>query len=76
MTSFLPERPCIKNKNHLSIKSPEEKNSIKHLRYILNHKWLIEVFHIYIFVMVSLNQKKLLKANIWLVSRFVTVSLI
>ena len=34
----------MKNKNHVSIKSPKEKSSIKHIKFILNDKELIQVF--------------------------------
>ena len=34
----------MENKNHVSIKSPKEKQNIKHIKYILNDKELIQVF--------------------------------
>ena len=69
----------MENKNHVSINSLEEKSNIKHIKYILNdnERFDNECFHISIFIMVSLKEKeKLLKANIWRVSQFGTISLI
>ena len=34
----------MKNKDHVSIKSPKEKPNIKHIKYILIEKELIQVF--------------------------------
>ena len=34
----------MENKNHVSIKSPNEKSNTKHIKYVLNDKELIEVF--------------------------------
>ena len=34
----------MENKNHVSIKSPKENSNIKHIKYILNDKELIQVF--------------------------------
>ena len=45
------------NKNHLSIKSPKKKTSIKHTKPILNDKELIQVF-IFIFLLWFLLSKK------------------
>ena len=34
----------MENKDHVSIKSPKEKPNIKHIKYILIEKELIQVF--------------------------------
>ena len=39
----------MKNKNHISIKSLTEKSNIKHIKYILNDKELIQVFGYFYF---------------------------
>ena len=66
----------MENKNHLSIKASKEKSNIRHMKYMVNDRELISNFHISISIMVSLKEKKLLKANIWRVSQFGTISLI
>ena len=76
MISFLTYRQYIEIKI-IFIKSLKNKSSIKHMKYILNDRNYYPSSHISIFIMVSLKDKeKLLKANIWRVSQFETMTMI
>ena len=43
----------MENKDHVSIKSPKEKPNIKHIKYILIEKELIQVFIFFLYIMAS-----------------------